>query len=130
MSRKPISQTEILSIIKCTTKLQVHKTSKENSWRIYDLVFLLCSNSKLNGKRLICSAGNVVKPDNTSASFLSFLGYWDKRVQLDSSIERGDGKYNAALSMMASKASYENEAYIEAIVKDHWNVWIKVYIFT
>lgn len=71
---------------------------------------------------MICITGNVVKPDKTSASFLSFLGYWDKRVQLDSSIERGDGKYNAALSMMASKVSYENKAYIEAILKDHWNV--------
>ncbi|KAF3963490.1 hypothetical protein CMV_012135 [Castanea mollissima] len=83
---------------------------------------LVSSNRNLFVLLLNALRGNVVKPDKTSASFLSFLGYWDKRVQLDSSIERGDGKYNAALSMMASKVSYENKAYIEAILKDHWNM--------
>uniref|UniRef100_A0A2N9H0Q2 Fungal lipase-type domain-containing protein n=1 Tax=Fagus sylvatica TaxID=28930 RepID=A0A2N9H0Q2_FAGSY len=66
--------------------------------------------------------GNVVRPDRASATFVSFIGNLDKRVELDSSIKYGDGKYNAALAMMASKASYENQAYVEAIVKDNWKM--------
>ena len=61
-------------------------------------------------------------PDKTSATFLSFTGNMDKRVELDKNIKVGDSRYYAALSMMASKASYENKAYIEATVTDHWKV--------
>lgn len=64
----------------------------------------------------------VVHPDKTSASFLSFLGNIDKRIELDSNISHGDTRYYAALSVMAAKASYENNKYIESAVKDHWKV--------
>lgn len=68
-------------------------------------------------------AGSTVeKPDKLSANFLSFIGNLDKRVELDCSIKRGDGKYHAALSMMASKASYENRSYLEATIRDQWKV--------
>ncbi|BBH07801.1 alpha/beta-Hydrolases superfamily protein [Prunus dulcis] len=40
--------------------------------------------------------------------------------ELDSSIKHDDANYHAALSAMASKASYENSACIETIVKNHW----------
>ena len=43
------------------------------------------------------------------------------RVRLDG-INREDSKYYVALSMMASKASYENAAYIKTTVEDHWKV--------
>ncbi|XP_059457487.1 triacylglycerol lipase OBL1-like [Corylus avellana] len=66
--------------------------------------------------------GRLVKPDKTSATFLSFIGNLDKRVELDSSIKCGDGRYNAALAMMASKASYENKSYLETTVNDHWKM--------
>lgn len=75
-----------------------------------------------------CYVGRVVVPDKESPSFLSFIGNLDKRVELDSSIKCGDGRYNAALAMMASKASYENKPYLESTVKDHWKVGI--YILT
>ncbi|KAK4393294.1 putative feruloyl esterase A [Sesamum angolense] len=52
--------------------------------------------------------------------FLSFIGNIDKRLELDSNISHGDKRYFAALSVMASKASYENQKYIESIVQDHW----------
>lgn len=67
-------------------------------------------------------AGKVVKPDKTSATFLSFIGNLDKRMELDKNINHGDSRYYGALSMMASKASYENKAYIKTIVNDHWKV--------
>lgn len=66
----------------------------------------------------------MIKPDRTSATFLSFIGNMDKRVELDRSIKYDDANYHAALSMMASKASYENEAYTETIVKDRWKVYM------
>ncbi|KAI3452016.1 hypothetical protein Pfo_008681 [Paulownia fortunei] len=66
--------------------------------------------------------GKVVYPDKTSASFLSFTGNVDKRVELDSNISREDRRYYAALSVMAAKASYENHQYIESTVKGHWKM--------
>ncbi|OMP02005.1 Lipase, class 3 [Corchorus olitorius] len=67
--------------------------------------------------------GKAVMPDKDSEKFISFIGNLDKRKMLDSNIKPGDGcRYYSALSMMASKASYENRAYIETIVKDHWKM--------
>ncbi|TYI56538.1 hypothetical protein E1A91_D11G217500v1 [Gossypium mustelinum] len=62
-------------------------------------------------------------PDRDSAAFISCVGYIDKRKELDRNIKPRDGcKYYSALSMMASKVAYENKAYIETIVKDHWKM--------
>lgn len=69
-----------------------------------------------------CHAGKIIVPDSNSETFLSFIGNLDKRVKLDSRIKPGDGKYNAALSVMASKLSYENHACIKTTVQDHWKV--------
>ncbi|KAI6695226.1 hypothetical protein NL676_022936 [Syzygium grande] len=66
--------------------------------------------------------GKVVKPDRESGSFLSIIGNLDKRVELDNSIRPGDSEYYAALSMMVSKASYENEAYLQTTVTHHWQI--------
>lgn len=66
--------------------------------------------------------GKVVFPDKTSSTFLSTIGNFDKRVELDGSIKHGDSKYTAALSMMASKAAYENNACIKTMVTDHWKM--------
>ncbi|XVF61174.1 hypothetical protein PTKIN_Ptkin08bG0108600 [Pterospermum kingtungense] len=67
--------------------------------------------------------GKAVMPDKDSATFISFIWNMDKRIKLDSDIKPGDGcRYYSTLSMMASKASYENRAYIENIVKDHWKM--------
>ncbi|XP_028764081.1 uncharacterized protein LOC114722259 isoform X3 [Neltuma alba] len=61
-------------------------------------------------------------PDPRSAEYLSITGHVDKRVQLDGTIKRHDNKYNAALSVMASKAVYENVACVESMVKNHWKM--------
>lgn len=83
----------------------------------------------LNGNggffRLIMNSfkGKVVEPDTTSESFVSFLGNIDKRVEFDqTAIGSGDKGYYALLSVMASKASYENKKYIESVVQDHWKM--------
>lgn len=61
--------------------------------------------------------GKAVLPDKESAAYLSFIGNLDKRVDLESVEGR---RYDAAISMMAAKAAYENKAWIETTVKDHW----------
>ncbi|KAL2241674.1 uncharacterized protein LOC105177614 [Sesamum indicum] len=83
---------------------------------------LLTGNGGLFGLVMNALKGKVVHPDKTSASFLSFIGNIDKRLELDTDISGGDKRYYAVLSVMASKASYENPKYIESIVKDHWQM--------
>lgn len=61
--------------------------------------------------------------DKKSKDYLSFVGHLDKRVELERSIKREDPRYNAALSIMASKASYENQAFLRATVQDQWKVY-------
>jgi hypothetical protein len=70
-----------------------------------------------------------VRPNSSSATFTSVLGNLDQRVELDKSIKYGNRKYNASLSIMASKLSYENEAFVQTIIKDHWNVSIFFFFF-
>ena len=65
--------------------------------------------------------------DTNSADFVSIIGHMDKRVELDKSIIGEDPKYNVALSMMASKVSYENEAFIRDTVENRWKVNIEHY---
>ncbi|KAE8718863.1 Detected protein of unknown function [Hibiscus syriacus] len=57
-------------------------------------------------------------PSRDSADYVSFVGQLDDRKKLDSSIKNGGIRYFPALCMMASKAAYENEAYIQSMVKD------------
>ncbi|CAL5366953.1 hypothetical protein HYC85_002386 [Camellia sinensis] len=83
---------------------------------------LLSSNRNFGVLILNFFRGRVVKPDKDSATFLSFIGNLDTRVELDKSIKHGDSRYYAALSMMASKASYENRAYLQSTVTDHWKM--------
>ncbi|KAB1214706.1 Lipase [Morella rubra] len=84
---------------------------------------LLSSNRNFGVLLLNLLRGRVVIPDKRSATFLSVIGNLDNRVELGSSIKgTRDSRYKAALSMMASKVSYENRSYIEATVKDHWKM--------
>ena len=66
--------------------------------------------------------GSMVKPDKSSATFSSVVGNLDKRLELDKSINTGDSRYGASLSIMASTLSYENEAFVQNVVTDHWKV--------
>lgn len=62
-----------------------------------------------------------------SKYYVSIIGHLDKRVELlDNSVKIEDpDRYNAVLSVMASKVSYENKAFVHDIVVDHWKVYIK-----
>ncbi|KAL3833336.1 hypothetical protein ACJIZ3_008072 [Penstemon smallii] len=81
--------------------------------------------------RLIMNSikGNVIYPEKTSASFVSFIGHIDSRLHLDSKISDGDKRYHALLSIMAAKASYENKNFIDLIVKDYWKMDILVSLY-
>ncbi|KAK3218967.1 hypothetical protein Dsin_012937 [Dipteronia sinensis] len=84
---------------------------------------LLSINGNLASLLLNLVQGKVTMPNKNSISFLSFTENIDKRVKLDSSIKPGDNeRYFGALSMMASKVAYENKAYIETVVTNHWKV--------
>lgn len=65
-------------------------------------------------------------PEKTSPEFESFIWNLDRRVDFDRNIRPGDKKYYALLSVMSSKASYENEAFLKSVVTDHWKV---IFIF-
>ncbi|KAI3891520.1 hypothetical protein MKX03_029043 [Papaver bracteatum] len=65
---------------------------------------------------------HLVIPDNSSANYMSILGNLDTRLELDKDIKRGDSRYLGALSAMAAKLSYENEALIKATVTDKWKM--------
>ncbi|KAK7386442.1 hypothetical protein VNO78_26671 [Psophocarpus tetragonolobus] len=60
--------------------------------------------------------------DKSSVHYISIIGHMDKRLELlDDTIKHEDPiKYNAALSMMASKVSYENKAFVRDVVVDKW----------
>ncbi|KAF7851786.1 hypothetical protein BT93_L2641 [Corymbia citriodora subsp. variegata] len=83
---------------------------------------LLSSNRNFGRLLVNCFRGKVVMPDRESGSFTSIVDNLDKRVELDNRIRPGDDEYHAALSMTASKASYENENYLRTTVTHHWQV--------
>ena len=53
---------------------------------------------------------------------MSFLGHSDIRLDLDKDIKLEDARYYPALSIMASKLAYENEAFIKSAVTNRWEV--------
>ncbi|XVF17680.1 hypothetical protein REPUB_Repub10bG0144500 [Reevesia pubescens] len=87
-----------------------------------DLLNLLTNNGGLLGLVKNIMTGKVKIPDRKAATYLSFVGYTDERMDLDSDIVYGDGMYYPALSIMACKAAYNNEAYTKAIVGNHWEM--------
>ncbi|CAN1813480.1 Triacylglycerol lipase OBL1 [Linum perenne] len=91
-------------------------------WCIEMWLSLLTNNCGLLGLLVNILTLKVVKPDTSSATFISFAGNFDYRTELDRNIKREDPRYNPALAMMAAKASYENKAYLENIVTKKWEV--------
>ncbi|KAK2389533.1 alpha/beta-Hydrolases superfamily protein [Trifolium repens] len=86
-------------------------------------LFLNLASNNYNIFQIICNffQGKELV-DTNSADYVSIIGHIDNRVELDKSIQRGDPKYNVALSMMASKAAYENRAFIRDTVENHWKM--------
>ncbi|KAA3453609.1 Lipase, class 3 [Gossypium australe] len=81
---------------------------------------LLSANGGLFRLLLNLPTGKTEWPKRTSAKFTSMIGNTDTRLELDETIKPADQKYKASLSMMASKLSYENEAFIETKVTQLW----------
>ncbi|CAN0864096.1 Triacylglycerol lipase OBL1 [Linum grandiflorum] len=91
-------------------------------WCIEMWLSLLTNNDGLLGLVVNLLTWKVVKPDISSATFISFAGNFDYRTNLDRNIKREDPRYSPALAMMAAKASYENQAYLENIVTKKWEM--------
>ncbi|GJW39204.1 triacylglycerol lipase OBL1, partial [Tanacetum coccineum] len=64
----------------------------------------------------------MVLPNNESPDFLSAIGLWDIRRDLDARINHEDPRYTSALAIMAAKSAYENESYIKETVEKHWKM--------
>eukprot|EP00261_Vitis_vinifera_P008683 XP_002277823.2 PREDICTED: uncharacterized protein LOC100259298 [Vitis vinifera] len=99
--------------------------AKPLSWfgSAFEMGLNLCSTNGGFGMLLLnYLRGKIQWPDKTSPTFSSSCGHLDKRVELDKSIEPGDSKYHAALSMMCAKIAYENKAYIKTTVEDQWKM--------
>ncbi|CAB4287415.1 unnamed protein product [Prunus armeniaca] len=111
-----------LSIVVQKVLQFVAKPMATIGWGIEMCLNLISSNQSLVGLILDFLRGEVIIPEKDSRMFLSFIGHLDKRVELDKSIKHGDGRYNAALSMMASKISYENRFYIRTTVQENWKM--------
>ncbi|KAK8579981.1 hypothetical protein V6N13_143124 [Hibiscus sabdariffa] len=91
---------------------------------------LLSANAGLFHLLLNLVTGRIVWPKRSSATFTSCIGNTDSRTELDQNIRAGDAKYKASLSIMASKISYENEAFIETKVTQLWKMkFVKFYNF-
>ncbi|XP_027091176.1 triacylglycerol lipase OBL1-like [Coffea arabica] len=80
------------------------------------------SNGGLGGLLRNFLTGKVVTPDRSAATFRSIVANLDTRVDLDGRIKANDERYGAALSIMAAKLAYENEAFSRTVVTDHWQM--------
>lgn len=68
------------------------------------------------------SAGEEVISQTDPSTYASVVGNLDRRVELDENIKADDNNYNASLSIMAAKLSYENQSFIHNVVLNHWKV--------
>ncbi|CAL1408651.1 unnamed protein product [Linum trigynum] len=83
---------------------------------------LLSRNGGFPGLLFNTLTWQVVAPDKSSSTYVSFVGNFDHRTELDGNIKRGDPRYNPALAIMAAKLSYESGSYIETVVNQHWQM--------
>ncbi|CAL0311548.1 unnamed protein product [Lupinus luteus] len=65
--------------------------------------------------------GKLAIPDCASHTFMSSIGNLDGRVKL-SDLKREDSRYYVSLAMMASKACYENAAFLKATITIDWKM--------
>ncbi|KAK9053911.1 hypothetical protein SSX86_024986 [Deinandra increscens subsp. villosa] len=79
---------------------------------------LLSSNGGVFRLFISYIQGKVVRPEESAEKFMTVVGELDRRLKLDASIRKGDGRYNQALSIMAAKLAYENKAFVKAAIQD------------
>ncbi|KAJ4964146.1 hypothetical protein NE237_024085 [Protea cynaroides] len=134
------SDLEKRKFIKCQ---EDRKEARRRQWIIFISVLIqkillliakpmawVCSKSKEWLNLLSCNggftkliAGNVVMhPNQSLTTFTSYIGIVDRRLNLSKSIKPGDSLYYTALSMMASKLSYENKTFLQNVVTNHWKI--------
>ncbi|KAI3500451.1 hypothetical protein L1887_36272 [Cichorium endivia] len=85
---------------------------------------LVSCNRNLGGLIWNWIRGDMIRPERSLSTFISFTGCLDTRIELDKDIVGSGDKdrYNCLLSIMAAKASYENPAYLEHTVTDVWKM--------
>ncbi|CAH2035769.1 unnamed protein product, partial [Thlaspi arvense] len=83
---------------------------------------LLTANGGFFNVLLHLLTGKLVKPDESSVTYASFIGCTDRRVELDEKINAGTIEYKSMLSIMACKIAYENKSFITSVVKNTWKM--------
>ncbi|KAJ0981034.1 hypothetical protein J5N97_009289 [Dioscorea zingiberensis] len=83
---------------------------------------LLMENGGLRSLLSNFLRGKVAVPEKRSPRYRSAIGLLDPRMDLDKNIKPNNQNYYAALSIMASKLSYENESTIKSTVAANWNM--------
>ncbi|RZC48446.1 hypothetical protein C5167_016872 [Papaver somniferum] len=66
--------------------------------------------------------GKLVMPDESSENYLSIMGNFDTRFELDKNTKNGDRRYHGALSAVAAKLAYENEALVKDTITNKWKM--------
>ncbi|KAI3891525.1 hypothetical protein MKX03_029048 [Papaver bracteatum] len=66
--------------------------------------------------------GKLVIPDKSSAKYMSTIGNFDTRFELYKNIKNGDPRYHGALSAVAAKLAYENEALVKDTITNKWKM--------
>ncbi|KAI4321035.1 hypothetical protein MLD38_034458 [Melastoma candidum] len=85
-------------------------------WMIELVLNLLANNCGLFNLLVNILTGNLVVPDRESATFRSVIWSFDSRKELQ-------GKRNLpSLALNASKLAYENHAFSETVVVEHWKM--------
>ncbi|XP_076884754.1 triacylglycerol lipase OBL1-like [Bidens hawaiensis] len=103
----------------------LHLVNKPLSWVGLAFEFmpnLLEANGGFFKLLLNTVSGKPVLPNNESREYLTTIGLWDIRRDLDNRIKHDDPRYTSALAIMAAKSAYENEEYIKETVEKHWKM--------
>ncbi|XP_057449526.1 triacylglycerol lipase OBL1-like [Lotus japonicus] len=85
------------------------------------VINLLVLNGGLAMTIINLLTGHLIFPDRKSPRFLSCIGNLDARSKLEA-LKREDSRYYVLLAMMASKASYENAAYLKYTITNDWKM--------
>ncbi|KAL2931769.1 putative feruloyl esterase A [Bienertia sinuspersici] len=103
--------------------LQLMKTPMEYiGYLIETLMNLITNYGGLFNLLLNFIKGKVVMPNKSSEKYRSMIALLDNRVDLDPKIQPGHANYEASLSWMAAKLSYENSAFTKNVVENHWKM--------
>ncbi|KAL5099260.1 hypothetical protein RYX36_003587 [Vicia faba] len=110
-----------ISIVLQKFLLYIAKPLAKLGYCVEMLVNLIAINGGITMIIINFLSGHLEIPDPKSHRYLSCIGNLDSRVKTDI-LKHEDSKYYVSLAMMASKACYENEAYLKSTITYDWKM--------